>query len=209
MKKRGWSKSGATLLVIAGFLLVGVAVSFALPIRGETLTDAWEQGVGGETFYGGLLTGWQTHYEIAAGELCGDWQTSFCVEKRPIDVNSDLTIDYDFSGNDLTVAQLGAFYLSGTAAGKYSRSDFRSAIWSIHDIGYYHSYFGNLGGASLTGDRYRLRTRSRSGSAVASISNGPRQLVHVSEPETMFLLGIGMVGLGLVGRKKVLKKYSD
>jgi hypothetical protein len=42
--------------------------------------------------------------------------------------------------------------------------------------------------------------------ATVSFAFNQDQLVHVSKSATMLFLGIGMIGLGVVGRKKFLKK---
>jgi hypothetical protein len=113
------------------------------------------------------------------------------------------TIDYTFNGADQYAGQLGAFYFSGVAGNMYSRSDFQVAIWSYYNIGSNHRAFGSVG--SLLDD-LRWRNPSTSGLAIARSRKNQDQLVHFPEPANMFLLGLGMIGLGVVGRKKFLKK---
>jgi hypothetical protein len=125
------------------------------------------------------------------------------VDQTPINNPSIWTIDYNLSGANLYAAQLGAFYFSRVAANIYRRSDFQVAIWLYHNIGSGHEDFGNLRNL-LNGNRWQ--TLSTSGLAIARSSINQDPLVHVSEPATLFLLGIGMIGLAIARRKKFLKK---
>ena len=200
-------RGGCLLLLLAILLVFGAANAFAIPLTGVSI--GWDTSVTG-------YNGWYTNYTFDADQLDGPLE-AFCVQNTPanqsytyelIPVDSSINplavkiADYYFSNSGLIQRdfQIAIWHAQGVVSGGLPPSSEAAAqgIYNGTDLGVnWSNYVLNPDRVSLAHSPYE-----------ASGATGDSQdyLVSVPEPATLLLLGTGMLGIAVVGRKKRFKK---